>query len=74
MVINNIKMFLSRKCDNIYRSMLDQGVFSIMHHEITGESGKVYVISYEMITKNITWNMEDMYMYRLLDTIIAKRL
>ena len=74
MVINNIKMFLSRKCDNIYRSMLDQGVFSIMHHKITGESGKVYVISYEMITKNITWNMEDMYMYRLLDTIIAKRL
>ena len=74
MVINNIKTFLSRKCDNIYHSMLDQSVFSIMHHEITGESGKVYVISYEMITKKITWNMEDMYMYRLLDTIIAKRL
>ena len=74
MVINNIKMFLSRKCDEIYRSMQNQGVFSVMHHEITGRSGKVYVISYEMITKNITWNMEDMYMYRLLDTIIAKRL
>ena len=74
MVINNIKSFLSRKCDTIYQSMLDQGVFSIMHHEITGKSGKVYVISYEMITKRITWNMEDMYMYRLLDTIIAKRL
>ena len=74
MVINNRKMFLSRKCDWIYHNMLDQGVFSIMHREITGASGKVYVISYEMITKNITWNMEDMYMYRLLDTIIAKRL
>ena len=74
MVINNIKSFQGRKCDKIYHSMLDQSVFSIMHHEITGKSGKVYVISYEMITKNITWNMEDMYMYRLLDTIIAKRL
>ena len=74
MVINNRKMFLSRKCDKFYRIMLDQSVFSIMHREITGASGKVYVISYEMITKNITWNMEDMYMYRLLDTIIAKRL
>ena len=74
MVINNIKMFLSKKCDEIYQSMLDQSVFSIMHHEITGKSGKVYVISYEMITKKITWNMEDMYMYRLLDTVIAKRL
>ena len=74
MVINNIKTFLSRKCERIYHSMQDQSVFSIMHREITGKSGKVYVISYEMITKNITWNMEDMYMYRLLDTIIAKRL
>ena len=74
MVINNIKMFLSKKCDEIYQSMLDQSVFSIMHHEITGKSGKLYVISYEMITKKITWNMEDMYMYRLLDTVIAKRL
>ena len=74
MVVNNIKMFLSKKCDGIYQRMLDQSVFSIMHHEITGKSGKTYVISYEMITKNITWNMEDMYMYRLLDTIIAKRL
>lgn len=74
MVINNRKMFLSRKCDKFYRIMLEQSVFSIMHREITGASGKVYVISYEMITKNITWNMEDMYMYRLLDTIIAKRL
>ena len=54
--------------------MIDQSVFSIMHHEITGKSGKVYVISYEMITKKITWNMEDMYLYRLLDTVIAKRL
>ena len=74
MVINHIKTFLSRKCDTIYQSMLEQGVFSIMHHEITGKSGKAYVISYEMITKNITWNMEDMYMYRILNTIIAKRL
>ena len=45
-----------------------------MHHEITGKSGKVYVISYEMITKKITWNMEDTYLFRLLDTIFAKRL
>ena len=74
MVINNIKMFQTKKCDKIYNSMIDQSVFSIMHHEITGKSGKVYVISYEMITKKITWNMEDMYLYRLLDTIFAKRL
>ena len=74
MVINNVKMFQTKKCEKIYNSMIDQSVFSIMHHEITGKSGKDYVISYEMITKKITWNMEDMYMYRLLDTIFEKRL
>ena len=74
MVINNIKMFQTKKCDKIYNSMIDQSIFSVMHHEITGKSGKVYVISYEMITKKITWSMEDMYLYRLLDTIFSKRL
>ncbi|MCH5208149.1 MAG: GGDEF domain-containing protein [Oscillospiraceae bacterium] len=74
MVINNIKMFKTYKCDSIYNSLTEQSVFSVMHHEITGKSGKVFVISYEMITKNITWNMEDMYLYRILDEIFAKRL
>ena len=74
MVINNVKMFQTKKADKIYEKMLDQSVFSIMHHEIKGKSGKDFVISYEMITKNITWNMEDMYLYRLLDMIFAKRL
>lgn len=74
MVINNIKMFQTKKSQKLYDKMIDQGVFSIMHHEITGSSGKVFVISYEMTTKNISWNMEDTYLYRLLDTIFAKRL
>ncbi|MCH5196665.1 MAG: GGDEF domain-containing protein [Oscillospiraceae bacterium] len=74
MVINNIMMFKTYKCDKIYDSLKEQSVFSVMHHEITGKSGKVYVISYEMITKNITWNMEDMYLYRILDEIFTKRL
>ena len=74
MVINNIKMFQTKKCDQIYKSMMEQSIFSLMQHVITGKSGKVYVISYEMITKTIAWSMEDMYLYRLLDTIFAKRL
>lgn len=74
MVINNIKMFQTKKSDKVYEKMIDQGIFSIMHHEITGASGKVYVISYEMITKTVSWNMEDSYLYRLLDSIFAKRL
>ncbi len=74
MVTNNIKNFLSKKCDKLYDKLLDQGVFSVMQHKITGASGKEYIISYEMITKNVDWNMEDSYLYRLLDSIFAKRL
>lgn len=74
MVVNNIRVFQSKKCDKIYNKLLDQGVFSVMQHKFTGVSGKEYVISYEMITKNVDWNMEDSYLYRLLDTIFAKRL
>lgn len=73
MVINNNNMFKT-KSDKLYDKIKSQGIQSIMHHEITGNSGKVYVISYEMITNFITWNMEDMYLYRLLDSIIKKRL
>lgn len=73
MVINNINMFKT-KSDKIYDKLESQSVYSLMHHEITGDSGKVFVISYEMITKFISWNMEDMYLYRLLDSILKKRL
>ena len=74
MVVNNVKEFQTKKCDKLYQKMLDQSIFSIMQYEIKGDSGKTFVISYEMITKNITWNMEDTYLYRLLNTIFAKRL
>lgn len=73
MVLNNVN-FLKTKSDKLYKKIRDQGIYSIMQHEIVGDSGKVFVISYEMITNFITWNMEDMYLYRLLDTIIKKRL
>ena len=74
MVVNNVKEFQTKKCDKLYQKMLDQSIFSIMQYEIKGDSGKTFVISYEMITKNITWTMEDTYLYRLLNTIFAKRL
>lgn len=73
MVINNINM-IKTKSNKLYDKLTSQDIHSVMHHEITGSSGKVFVISYEMITNFITWNMEDMYLYRLLDTIIKRRL
>lgn len=73
MIINNINMFKTRSMQ-LYEKMDELEIKSIMHHEITGNSGKVFVISYEMLTNFITWNMEDMYLYRLLNSIFRKRL
>lgn len=73
MVINNVNMFKTKSV-SLYDKLAAQDVCSVMHHEIVGKSGKVFVISYEVTSCYITWNMEDMYLYRLLDTIIKKRL
>ncbi len=73
MVMNNINM-IKTKSDKLYEKMENQAIHSLMHREIIGNSGKVFIISYEIISDFITWNMEDMYLYRLLDTIIKRRL
>lgn len=73
MVINNVNMFKTKSAA-LYDKLAAQNICSVMHHEITGKSGKVFVISYEITSCYITWNMEDMYLYRLLDSIIENRL
>ncbi len=73
MVINNVNMFKTKSVP-LYDKLAAQDICSVMHHEIIGKSGKVFVISYEITSCYITWNMEDMYLYRLLDSIIEKRL
>ncbi len=73
MVINNVNNFRTKSME-LYNKITAQDICSVMHHEITGKSGKVFVISYEITSGYITWNLEDMYLYRLLDSIIEKRL
>lgn len=73
MVINNINM-LSTKSKALYDKVAKQNVHSMIHREILGKSGKTVVISYEVLSNYITWNMEDMYLYRLLDNVISKLL
>lgn len=73
MVVNNVNMFKTKSVP-LYDKLAAQDIRSVMHHEITGKSGKVFVISYEITSCYITWNMEDMYLYRLLDSIIKNRL
>lgn len=73
MVINNINMF-NTKSTALHDKVEKQGVHSLIHREIVGKSGKTFVASYEVLSNFITWNMEDMYLYRILDKIISKQL
>lgn len=69
LVVNNVKSF-EEKNPLIYEMLCKQGVLSLMHHEITGRSGKEYVISYESVVIRNTWNCEDMHFFRIFDHIL----
>lgn len=73
MVVNNIKNFRTLNPD-IYENFFNQGIRSIMQHRFVGKNGKEYVISYESVSSNDTWHLEDMYLYRLLDRILIESL
>lgn len=73
MIINNIKQF-STLNPAVYENFFKQGVRSIMQRRFVGKNGKEYVISYESVSSNDTWHLEDMYLYRLLDKILIEAL
>lgn len=73
MVVNNIKNFRTLN-PSIYENFFKQGIRSIMQHRFVGKNGKEYVISYESVSSNDTWHLEDMYLYRLLDRILIESL
>lgn len=73
MVVNNIKQFRTLN-PQVYENFFRQGIRSIMQHRFVGRNGKEYVISYESVSSNDTWHLEDMYLYRLLDRILIESL
>ncbi|MCM1164815.1 MAG: GGDEF domain-containing protein [Lachnospiraceae bacterium] len=71
MIVNNIRHFRTFN-PQVYDKFLKQGIMSVMQHRIKGGDQKDYVISYESITNYDTWNAEDLYLYRIIDTILPK--
>ncbi len=70
MVVNNIGRFITRD-PQIYEILNSQGILSLIQSGFTfGE--KEYVVSYESVTQHVTWNMEDLYLYRILNKIFEK--
>ena len=70
MVVNNVKTF-EMKSPKLYENLRRQEIYSIMHREIIGKSGKCFVMSCESVSAYLTWNLEDMRFYRILDNILS---
>lgn len=70
MVINNVEIF-ALKAPGLYEKLRRQEINSLMHREISGKSGKRFLLSCESVSAYLTWNQEDMHFYRILDSILS---
>ena len=70
MIVNNVKTF-AMKNPKLYEKLCRQEIYSIMHREIIGKSGKCFIMSCESVSGYLTWNLEDMRFYRILDNILS---
>lgn len=70
MIVNNVKTF-EMKTPKLYEKLRRQEIYSIMHREIIGKSGKCFIMSCESVSANLTWNLEDLRFYRILDHILS---
>lgn len=73
MIVNNVKAF-AMKNPKLYEKLCNQGIKSIIHIDITGKSGGHFVMCCAFITAQMTWNLEDMRFYRILEKVLASLL
>lgn len=69
-IVNNVETFAFKSPD-LHEKLRRQGIYSFMHREITGKSGKEYIMSCEAVSALLTWNLEDMRYFRILDKALA---
>lgn len=70
LLVNNVKYF-EQKNPELFEKLRAQGVWSLMQYEIDGESGKKYIVSFEAVKANTTWNTADMSYLRILTRVMA---
>ncbi len=68
-VLNNAKYF-EQKNPRIYEKLRKQHAYSLMQYELTGKSGKQYIVSFEAVKTNTTWNTADMSYLRILTKVM----
>ncbi|MDE6732596.1 MAG: hypothetical protein K2J77_06945, partial [Oscillospiraceae bacterium] len=70
MIVNNVKAF-AEKNPELYEKLCNQGIQSIIHIDITGKGGGHFVMSCSSISALVTWNLEDMRYYRILEKVLT---
>lgn len=70
MIVNNVKAF-AVKNPALYEKLCNQGIQSIIHIDITGKSGGHFVMSCASVSATVTWNLEDMRYYRILEKVLT---
>ncbi len=73
MIVNNVKAF-AVKNPELYEKLCNQGIQSIIHIDITGKSGGHFVMTCASISTLVTWNLEDMRFYRILEKVLSSLL
>ncbi len=68
-VLNNVKYF-EQKTPRLYKLLTEQHIWSLMQYEMTGKSGKQYIVSFEAVKTNVTWNLADMSYLRILTRVM----
>lgn len=71
-IVYNNTMNIINVDNKLYDTLKKQGILTINQHRIKGESGNNYLISYEDISLQHTWNSMDHYMLRALDSVIKQ--
>lgn len=69
LLINNVK-YLEQKIPEVYDMLRSQSAWSLMQFAMKGESGKEYIVSFEAVKGNTTWNTADMGYLRILTKVM----
>ncbi len=70
LVVNNVRFF-EHKIPEVFEKIRKQGAWSLMQFCITGESGKEYIVSFEAVKGNTTWNTADLGYLRILAKVMG---
>lgn len=70
LLINNVRFF-EHKSPEVFEKLRKQGAWSLMQFRIAGESGKEYIVSFEAVKTNTTWNTADLGYLRILAKVMG---